>query len=88
VAFEFAFADAVHGFHDTLFLQQIGIPGAGASFAHFGRVHGRDGAARPTVMASSGFASSEAMAAAAGQIESDPGCQKAHAELENGAQPP
>lgn len=41
-----------------------------------------------TMMALSGFASSEDMAAAAGQIESDPGYQKAHAELENGAEPP
>ena len=41
-----------------------------------------------TLMTLSGFAGMEEMAAAARDIESDAGYQKAHAELENGATPP
>ena len=41
-----------------------------------------------TLMTISGFASFEEMTAAARDIESDPGYQKAHEELERGADPP
>src|ERR1035438_663300 len=41
-----------------------------------------------TMMVLGGYASPDDMTASAGQIESDPGYQKAHAEFENGAEPP
>jgi hypothetical protein len=41
-----------------------------------------------TLMTLSGFASFEEMTAAARDIESDPGYQKAHEELERGSEPP
>jgi len=41
-----------------------------------------------TMMVVSGFATAEDMTSAAARIDADPGHQKAHAELESGAEPP